>query len=461
MTTFQMRRGTSTQWSAANSILASGEIGFDTTLKKMKVGDGVTGWNALAFADAAKADTASPTFTGTVTGITKAMVGLGNVDNTSDINKPVSTATSTAISNVGQSTVGGNTVMRRDVNGNTNIADPTMPSHAVTKRYVDLIPGAKIWPTFLGNKVAFIGDSYSSGYGLTNPTTERWTKIFCNYAGVSEYYNGAVPSSGYVNQGSGGNSKFSTQASLLPPDCSTVIMLGGINDAPLAQTDAQMATAVNAAITAIQAYSPSAQIIIISPMWHAGLPSVDLLKVERQIRAAIPAGVTFIERGPWLRIDRVEWQIFDGHPNAAGAIALASWVAAQLGYSPMGATQCNILPGGTADVALNQTNFPSWILAQDTIWNAKPGWWEYKAMLVMYNSSVNGNLWVQENNSRKVSVRTDQTSTLPTPTHRIETEFWHPGGDLTFRFGYDPNNTNMMVITNGQTKAYAKWLGVN
>ena len=39
----------------------------------------------------------SPTFTGTVSGITKAMVGLGNVDNTSDLNKPVSIATVDAI----------------------------------------------------------------------------------------------------------------------------------------------------------------------------------------------------------------------------------------------------------------------------------------------------------------------------------------------------------------------------
>lgn len=39
----------------------------------------------------------SPTFTGTVGGITASMVGLGNVDNTSDANKPVSTATQTAL----------------------------------------------------------------------------------------------------------------------------------------------------------------------------------------------------------------------------------------------------------------------------------------------------------------------------------------------------------------------------
>lgn len=39
----------------------------------------------------------SPTFTGTVNGISKSMVGLGNVDNTSDSNKPISTATQSAL----------------------------------------------------------------------------------------------------------------------------------------------------------------------------------------------------------------------------------------------------------------------------------------------------------------------------------------------------------------------------
>lgn len=37
------------------------------------------------------------TFTGTTSGITKSMVGLNNVDNTSDVSKPISTATQTAL----------------------------------------------------------------------------------------------------------------------------------------------------------------------------------------------------------------------------------------------------------------------------------------------------------------------------------------------------------------------------
>ncbi len=44
-----------------------------------------------------KAPIESPTFTGTVSGITKAMVGLSNVENTADLAKPISTATQTAL----------------------------------------------------------------------------------------------------------------------------------------------------------------------------------------------------------------------------------------------------------------------------------------------------------------------------------------------------------------------------
>jgi hypothetical protein len=46
---------------------------------------------------ASKAPLANPTFTGTVNGITKSMVGLGSVDNTADAAKPISTATQTAL----------------------------------------------------------------------------------------------------------------------------------------------------------------------------------------------------------------------------------------------------------------------------------------------------------------------------------------------------------------------------
>jgi Major tropism determinant N-terminal domain len=52
---------------------------------------------ASSTASSTYAPIANPNFTGTVSGVTKAMVGLGNVDNTTDANKPISTATQTAL----------------------------------------------------------------------------------------------------------------------------------------------------------------------------------------------------------------------------------------------------------------------------------------------------------------------------------------------------------------------------
>jgi hypothetical protein len=73
---------------------------------------------------ALKAPIESPTFTGTVSGITKSMVGLGNVDNTSDASKPVSTAQATAIA-----------VVQSDVNAHEAL---TNNPHSVTKTQVGL-----------------------------------------------------------------------------------------------------------------------------------------------------------------------------------------------------------------------------------------------------------------------------------------------------------------------------------
>lgn len=77
---------------------------------------------------ALKAPLESPTFTGTVGGITKSMVGLGNVDNTSDAAKPVSTAQATAIAAAAAT-------VQADVDAHEARADNP---HSVTKTQVGL-----------------------------------------------------------------------------------------------------------------------------------------------------------------------------------------------------------------------------------------------------------------------------------------------------------------------------------
>ena len=136
---------TAAKWTAANPLLQRGELGMETDTRKIKVGDGITYWNDLEYAKAsgdwgditgditdqndlvnfvnnavtaeanirAQADrqlqtnidnvaadlTAHKQNTNNPHNVTKAQVGLGDVDNTSDADKPVSNAQATAINN--------------------------------------------------------------------------------------------------------------------------------------------------------------------------------------------------------------------------------------------------------------------------------------------------------------------------------------------------------------------------
>jgi len=45
----QLRRGTASQWTTANTLLAQGELGLETDTNKFKFGDGVTTWNSLPY----------------------------------------------------------------------------------------------------------------------------------------------------------------------------------------------------------------------------------------------------------------------------------------------------------------------------------------------------------------------------------------------------------------------------
>jgi len=60
----QVKRGTASCWTSANTVLAAGEIGFETDTKKFKVGDGSTAWTSLGYTTV---DLVSAALTGTPT----------------------------------------------------------------------------------------------------------------------------------------------------------------------------------------------------------------------------------------------------------------------------------------------------------------------------------------------------------------------------------------------------------
>ena len=90
VTTAKILDGAVTSAKIENGTIVNADINASAAIAMTKI-------DGLGSALDLKAPLAGPTFTGTVSGITKSMVGLGNVDNTSDANKPVSTATQTAL----------------------------------------------------------------------------------------------------------------------------------------------------------------------------------------------------------------------------------------------------------------------------------------------------------------------------------------------------------------------------
>jgi hypothetical protein len=120
---------------------------------------------------ALKANLSSPTFTGTVNGITKSMVGLSNVDNTSDASKPVSTAQQTALD------------LKLDATSGTLV-------RGIAERfYVRNLAGATI--TFPANTMACLTTNKSAGGGEFNIVTSN-TNYPSGRCCMWETYNGST-----------------------------------------------------------------------------------------------------------------------------------------------------------------------------------------------------------------------------------------------------------------------------
>lgn len=122
--------------------------------------DGVTSGiqGQLDSLDTLKAPLADPTFTGTVSGITKGMVGLSNADNTADTDKPVSTAQQAAL-DTKLNLAGGTLTGKLTLDG-----DPTQALHAVTKQYVDSVEAGLISrPAVKAATTANLSGTYTNG----------------------------------------------------------------------------------------------------------------------------------------------------------------------------------------------------------------------------------------------------------------------------------------------------------
>jgi uncharacterized protein (TIGR02145 family) len=152
----------------ANPVFTGTVLGIDKTMVGLSNVDNTTDLNkpvstATLTALGLKAPLANPNFTGTVTGVTKTMVGLGNVDNTTDAGKPVSTATQTALdlkenaSNKSDASLGTSTML--------------YPTQNAVKTYVDsqVATGAPDATSSVKGKIQLTGELGGSASSPTVP----------------------------------------------------------------------------------------------------------------------------------------------------------------------------------------------------------------------------------------------------------------------------------------------------
>ncbi|MFN9683135.1 MAG: beta strand repeat-containing protein, partial [Bacteroidota bacterium] len=202
----------------------------DTTIGKIQLaGDlGGTASSPTVPGLALKAPINNPAFTGTVTGITKAMVDLGNVDNTSDVNKPVSSATQTALdlkenaSNKSDATLGTSTIL--------------YPTQNAVKTYVDsqVASGAPDATSSVKGKIQLAGDLDGTA-ALPSIKTSAIT--------TSKLAADAVTSA-KIADGEIINADISTSAAIADSKLATIATANKVSNSATTATNANTASAI-------------------------------------------------------------------------------------------------------------------------------------------------------------------------------------------------------------------------
>ena len=135
VTQIQVRRGTAAQWTSTNPTLGAGEQGFETDTLKLKIGDGSTAWNSLAYVATGAVGTVTSITAGTgLSGGTITTTGTIAIDSTvatltgsqTLTNKTLTTPVISSISNSGTVTIPTGSVTLATLTGTETLTNKTL-----------------------------------------------------------------------------------------------------------------------------------------------------------------------------------------------------------------------------------------------------------------------------------------------------------------------------------------------
>jgi lysophospholipase L1-like esterase len=187
-------------------------------------------------------------------------------------------------------------------------------------------------PTMIppGARVAFYGDSYTVGFGATEPS-RRWSTLVSEHRDWAESNHGQGGLGFLVNRPSIGDGDAVDRIVEESPDA--VVVMLGLNDVLAGRgTDPALAELIRSDIERLSTGLPDAALVIVEPMWFKAERPTQLQTVIDEVRdAADREGALFVAGASRWLDGSGEWMIWDGlHPNDAGYAMIARRVESAL-----------------------------------------------------------------------------------------------------------------------------------